>query len=272
MRISWPVAALVLLIPMRSPAAHLGPPAERAFEGYIPDLEARLARQHARTNNCVATLAGGDGRPNLEREFLTGSVLVEPVNGGSWGVDGGMMHHWRATSYIQGATPQDMLTVLRGYSRFSRYYAPEVISSRPEPGGGVMIRFRKQLVITVVLDAEFEAESGFHGNCGYGLSRSVHIWQVDQPETAYEHRRPEGADDGFLWRLSSYWSFQKWREGLLIECEAVCLTRAVPPGLGWLVTPIIQNLPRNSIEFTLAGTRNALADSVMRRRADVSAN
>ena len=46
--------------------------------------------------------------------------------------------------------------------------------------------------------------------------------------------------------------------GLLIECEAVSLTRDIPDGLGWLATPIVEGLPRESLEFTLRATRNAL--------------
>ncbi len=47
----------------------------------------------------------------------------------------------------------------------------------------------------------------------------------------------EGDDDGFLWRLNTYWSFVEVPGGLLIECEAISLTRDVPagPGLaGWV--------------------------------------
>jgi len=82
----------------------------------------------------------------------------------------------------------------------------------------------------------------------------------------------EGEDDGFLWRLNSYWSFLRMNGGLLMECEAVSLTRDVPRGLGWLITPIIQNLPRTSLEFTMKATTNALAAGGRRRFADEHAN
>ena len=45
---------------------------------------------------------------------------------------------------------------------------------------------------------------------------------------------------------------------MIIECEAVSLTRGVPPGLAWLIDPIIRNLPRESLENTLRDTRSAL--------------
>jgi hypothetical protein len=61
-----------------------------------------------------------------------------------------------------------------------------------------------------------------------------------------------------LWRLNSYWSFLEISGGLLIECEAVSLTRDIPAGVGWLVTPIIAELPRESLNFTLTATKKAL--------------
>jgi hypothetical protein len=122
------------------------------------------------------------------------------------------------------------------------------------------IRLRKQQVVTVVLDAEYQIQAGLAGNlCGFGISRSTHVWQVDYPRSPHERRRAEGDDDGFLWRLNAYWSFLQSPDGLMIECEAVSLTRDIPMGLGWLIAPIIQDLPRTSLEFTLRATENALS-------------
>ena len=254
---------MVFLVPMGAWAAHLGRPAGAAFEAYAAAQEQRLEIQHSGSGGCVTPLARAAGS--------TGPFRVEPVHGGTWQVRGGLMHHWRAAGFVPGAGPREMLALLRDYDRLARYYAPEVVSSRAlgEDGekAALAMRFRKQRVITVVLDAEFEVRSGFAApTCGYSASRSTHIWQVDQPGSARERRRPEGDDDGFLWRLNSYWSFAPSRDGLWIECEAISLTRDVPAGLGWLITPIIATLPRTSLEFTLAATRNALTANLHGRQ------
>jgi hypothetical protein len=124
------------------------------------------------------------------------------------------------------------------------------------------MRFKKQRIVTVVLDAEFQSRSALDGSGrGYSFSRSTHIWQVEGLGGSGERRLPEGSGDGFLWRLNSYWSFTQTHEGLLIECEAVSLTRDVPAGLGWLIMPIVQSMPRSSLEFTLSATRKALTES-----------
>jgi hypothetical protein len=47
-----------------------------------------------------------------------------------------------------------------------------------------------------------------------------------------------------------------------MECEAVSLTRDIPPGLGWLIKPIVGNLPREALEFTLRATKNAVTETL----------
>jgi len=253
------ISAVLLLGATAAPAARLTLTATRAFEAYVAGVETRLRRQQ--------------GPQISARQLVPGAVRIDAVNGGTWGVDGGLLHHWRAAAFVPDATPEDMLALLRDFNHLAGYYSPELVSSHLITGSDgdatVAMRFRKRQIITVILDTEFEVQSGLAGpRRGYSFSRSTHIWQVDQPGTARERRRAEGTGDGFLWRLNSYWSFEEVRGGLIVECEAVSLTRDVPAGLGWMITPIIESLPRSSLEFTLTATKNALVENAMRRHND----
>jgi hypothetical protein len=194
----------------------------------------------------------------------SGSTAIEPVGGGVREVPGGLLHHWRGSAFVPGARSQDMKALLQDYNHLSYYYSPEVESSRVlgERGGmtTVSMRLKKQQIVTIVLDTEYNVQThATDAMRGYSVSRSTHIWEVDAPGTSRERRMPEGDDDGFLWRLNSYWSFVELPDGLLIECEAVSLTRDVPSALRWLAAPLVQQLPRESLEFILKATRNALA-------------
>ena len=249
MRLKWRIT-VALLAAWAAPAARLNPEASRAFDRYVAGVEERLAR---------------DGRPLTEpgADLRAGGVRVEAVNGGTQALSGALLHHWRATALVPGVTAAEMFGMLRDSDHLERYYAPEVVSSRKLTGDGgaatLAMRFRKQKIVTVVLDAEFETRSGLRApGRGYSMSRSTHIWEVDRPGSAKEQHEPEGNDDGFLWRLNSYWSFAETADGLEIECETVSLTRDVPLGLGWLINPIIEGLPRESLEFTLKATRKRL--------------
>lgn len=255
-----------MLILMGAPCggARLSPAAAAEFDRYVAGLEARINAQHASAVTSFATLnAGPARRAALERELLAGGRSIEAVDGGTRELRGALLHHWRAAAYVPHATPEGMLALLRDYQDLPSNYAPEVISSRILEQRGdtarLALRLKEQKVITIVLDAEYRVESRLiGGGRGVGFSRSAHIWEVDSSGTRRERRRAEGNDDGFLWRLNSYWTFGRMRDGLLIECEAVSLTRDVPLGLDWLIEPVIQDLPREALEFTLAATKKAL--------------
>ncbi|HSR06559.1 MAG TPA: hypothetical protein VLM42_05370 [Bryobacteraceae bacterium] len=261
------MTAIFLVMASSCMASQLSPQADRAFETYVANLEARLARQHARPETYLAVVAEASAADSSKRQPMSGDMRVEAVNGGTWQVGGALLHHWRGTAYVPNATPKDMLMLLQDFNHLSTHYAPEVVSSRALTDNGAIaslaVRFKEHKLLTIVLDAEYQVEARLSASDrGYSVSRSTHIWQLDRPGTAQERRRPPGEDDGFLWHLNSYWSFARVSQGLQIECEAVSLTRDVPRGLGWLISPIIADFPREELAFTLRASKNALTAGV----------
>jgi hypothetical protein len=69
---------------------------------------------------------------------------------------------------------------------------------------------------------------------------------------------PPDSGFGFMWRLNSYWRLQERDGGVYLECRAISLTRDIPKGLAWIVEPIVRKLPAESLNRTLAATRQAL--------------
>jgi hypothetical protein len=261
-------AILTLTVPCSS--APLSGSALRSYETYASLVEKRLVQQHARPDTYLATLNVGATDPaEIERQLRSGVLHVEPVNVGTHLAEGGLLHRWHGAAFVSGARASDMLVLLRDYNRLSTYYMPEVESSHviSERAGvaTIAMRFKKQMVVPIVVDAEYRVQAGLSGaGTGYSVSRSTHIWEIDSPGTAHERRMTEGDDDGFLWRLNTYWSFVEAPDGLFIECEAISLTRDVPAGLGWLIAPVVQDMPRDSLKFTLTATRNALGSSALK--------
>jgi hypothetical protein len=95
----------------------------------------------------------------------------------------------------------------------------------------------------------------------YSRSYSTRIQEVENAGKSDESLKPAGKDHGFLWRLYSYWRFVERDGGVYMECQAVSLTRDIPTGLGWMIEPIIRQLPKESLVNTLRKTRDALASS-----------
>ena len=79
-----------------------------------------------------------------------------------------------------------------------------------------------------------------------------------------ERLEPEGNDRGFLWRMNTYWRFEQKDGGTYVESQSISLTRDIPAGLGFLIGPFVNSVPRESLTFTLATTRAA----VLRRMAE----
>jgi hypothetical protein len=93
---------------------------------------------------------------------------------------------------------------------------------------------------------------------GYSLSRSTKIAEIESPGSSKEHAMDPKQDDGFLWRLNTYWSYEERDGGLYMQIETVSLSRSIPDGLGWAIKPFVESVPRESLEFTLRATCNAL--------------
>lgn len=121
-------------------------------------------------------------------------------------------------------------------------------------------RFVTKKVITVTVNSEHEARFSRVGpDRAESRIRSTRIAQVEDAGTPAEREMPVGRDGGYLWRLNTYWRFLERDGGTSVQCESISLTRGIPMGFGWLIGPFVTSIPRESLEFTLATTRKALA-------------
>ena len=180
---------------------------------------------------------------------------------------GALIHHWIGTVFIPGASLQQVLAVVQDYSRHREYYAPEVTESKLLKRTGedfeVYFRLRQVKVLTVVLDTEHEVHyTHLDATHAYSRSYSTRIAEVKNPGEKGEYAMPIGKDDGFLWRLNSYWRFFETGGGVYVQCEAISLTRDIPVGLGFLAGPFLESVPRESLTFTLQSTRLAVLRSL----------
>lgn len=218
-------------------------------------------RQHRAPSGFVAQAATvADEEARLRR----GELVVEPMTPADGSnLPGAMLHHWRATAFAPGATAADLERVLRDVPAYPRFYAPQVVQSRVLAQQGnrfrTSMRVRQKHVLTVVLDTDYDVEfARLDARHGYSLSRSTRIAEIADAGTANEHALSPGDDHGFLWRQNTYWSYAEADGGLYLQIESVSLTRSIPTGLGWAVRPFVESVPRESLEFTLRSTLNAL--------------
>ena len=85
--------------------------------------------------------------------------------------------------------------------------------------------------------------------------------EVKNPGEADETILPDGEGGGFLWRINSYWRFLERDGGTYIECESISLTRTIPFMVRWLVSPFVNDVPREQLSELLQATRGALLEN-----------
>jgi hypothetical protein len=241
-------------------AAELKPRTVQAFDDYTHHVQSRV-EEALRT----PAFLWSDQSPERNRQIRQGQVLAESLTGKEpVSVPDGLIHDWVGAVFLPGATLERTLALVQNYDHHKEIYKPEVIRSRLVYRNGndfqIYLRLMKKKVLTVVLDTYYDVHYvPIDETRWYSRSISTRIQEVDNAGKPDERLAPTGGDHGFLWRLDTYWRFLERDGGVYLECEAVSLTRDLPRGLGWVIEPIIRDLPRESLVNTLRKTREALA-------------
>jgi hypothetical protein len=240
-----------------------------AFDHYVAEAEARITRARGAAGSFLRI----ESLPVVQRtERVTrlrrGEILIEKAGDTRAEIPGGLIHDWLGTVFIPHATVTQLLGVVQDYDHLTRYYSPDVMQSRLVSRAGddwhVFMRLHKHKVVTVVLDTEYSVRYGrLDAAHQFSLSRSTRVTEITDPGGRKERALADGDDHGFMWRLNTYWAFEQAADGVFVECEAISLTRDIPAGLGWLIGPFIQSIPRESLQFTLNATRAALAGKAL---------
>jgi hypothetical protein len=232
------------------------PAALTAFDSYVAQVESRLEKQHRSAKDFLA--------PEDKARVRAGEQVIEQVPPPSGSdLPGAMLHHWRGTAFAPGATAADFERLMNNFEAYPKYYAAQVdqarILARRDDDFQVLMRTRQKHVITVVLDLNLDITSGrLDAQHGYSLSRSAQIAEIESPGTPRERALGPNENNGFLWRLNTYWSYVEGDGGVYMQIETVSLSRAVPEALGWAIKPFLESVPKESLEFTLSSTCDAL--------------
>jgi hypothetical protein len=274
------ILATALWVPAPA-AAQLRPEAQRGFERYVQLTEQRIsadlgpggvflqidALPETKRRSDLAQLENGEV---VSEQLMTSAPAAEIATPGA------LIHHWVGTVFIPGATLQQVLSILEDYDHHQEYYSPEVLRSKILARTGddftVYYRLKQTDILTVVLDTEYQIHyQRLDANREVSHSYSTRVAEIAHPGGANERALPPGNDHGFLWRINTYWRFAQTPRGVFVQCEAISLTRDIPVGLGWLAAPLVQQIPKESLEFTLGATRRAVLEEIAKPAAKPAA-
>ena len=257
-------------------AADLEPQTIDSFNRYVQLTEARIDSELRQKPFLWVETLPENRRATVEAQLRAGQVIIERLetpdpNAPGRPADptkplqipGGMIHHWIGTVFIPGATLADTLAFEEDYNRHQEYFHPAVMRSSILRHDGndftIDMRLYKKKVITSVLDTEHSVHYALvDATHAWSRSRTTRIQEVDNAGEPNERLEPEGHDRGLLWRMNTYWRFEEKDGGTYVECQSVSLTREIPTGLGWLIGPYVNSVPRESLTFTLATTRSSI--------------
>jgi hypothetical protein len=258
----------LLLLAFPAEAADLKPEAVEAFNRYVQLTEKQIDSKAARHEPFLWV----DSLPDERRaaayaELLEGKVVIVRLetldDGKKIDVPGGLIHHWIGTVFIPGAMLAQTLALEQDYDHHQDYFRPDVVRSEVLWHDGsdyvVQLRFYKKKILTSVLDTEHHVHYGAVDSAkAWSRSYTTRIQEVVDAGEPGERLEPQGHDRGFLWRMNTYWRFEEKDGGTYVESQSISLTRDIPAGLGLVVGPMVNSIPRESLTFTLATTRAAV--------------
>jgi hypothetical protein len=266
--ISAAILAAMALLPASLQAKQLKPRTVEAFDEYVRTREAAMNQELQSGNNFLWI----DALPQPDRDqayagLKRGEIIAEhsqrddaqfPVS-----IPGGLIHDWVGIVFIPGVTLPQVVGLLQDYDHDSLYFSPEIQKSKLLQHSGndfkLYFRIKRVQIITVVLDTEYDVHYTMLDSTHVAsLSHSTRISEVENPGEPQETDKPVGDDHGFLWRLYTYFRFYQADGGVYLQTTAISLTRDIPTGLGWLIRPFVENIPVQSVHFTLESTRKAL--------------
>jgi hypothetical protein len=196
-----------------------------------------------------------------EKRARRGEILIFKHNE-NIDVPKGIIHVWGVSGFLPGTSVDDVIALLLDYNRHKDVYPTVIDSKLLQKSGGTVkgyLRFKYKKGLTAVLNTEHQAELvGLDRGRYFIRVHSTRIAEVADYGKPDEHELPPGRDSGFMWRLNTYWFLEPQSDGVFIECQSLTLSRSLPFGLGWLIKPFVQSIPRDSLKELMEGTRKAL--------------
>ena len=241
-----------------SGASWPSPAAIAGWNAYVAATEQRITRELATPDRFLVQDFRANAAAN-RRAVLAGERVIEALEshdarGGPIAIPDAMVQHWRGATFVRGARLDDLLRRLQSGAPAAKQ--EDVLASRVLERGPdrmrVYLRVQRKKFVTVVYNTEHEVAFRRHSPArASSTSTAVRIAEVESPGTPSERELPAGQDRGFLWRLNAYWRYEQVPGGVIVECESLSLSRPIPYGLGYVVSPLVASAARESMDRVL---------------------
>lgn len=263
--------ALLFPTPLLLSAADLNQQTLKAWDEYIQGINVQMNERSAGTS-AFLWIDEASGRRERVRQ---GEILVEPAGKNiPEKVPQGLIHNWRGAVFIPNANIASVFAILNDYEQYDRIYNPAVIEAKLLNVSGPTRKFslvlaEKAPFVTAAIASEYTSQTiRLDKHRWYTVTHSTRIQQIDDFGRPGARELPPDQGTGYIWRLFSIQKFEEGDGGVYVELESIALSRNIPFEIQWLVRPILQHLPRETMTATLQKTRDAVSAAVSAKVAE----
>jgi hypothetical protein len=252
---------VLLAVVLTAQATELKQETLKAWQQYVRSANARMQERLRPGVHFLKV----DEDPDWISDVRRGEIHVS--RGGfqsSTKVPSGLIHDWFGAAFIERTTLNQVLSVVRDYDKYMRFYQPTVADSKTLSTDGLKDRFSMVLV-----DNSLLVQSALAGDYKcfyvrvndrqwYSITESTRIREIEDYGIPTQHLLAEGEGRGLVWRLFSIIRFEERDGGVYIELEAIALSRDIPVALRWMVEPIVRRVSKSSLTMSLRQTEDAV--------------
>lgn len=200
----WCAAFLTFLSP--TDAATLNQDTVNVWEDYIQNANVQIQDRVKPGRHFLCMDESGDRAAKVRRGeavvWAAGATTPKEI-------PSGLIHDWIGAVYIANTTLDQVLPIVRDYSRYKDYFRPAVIDSKVVALGDTEDSFSMVLASRgpfrkSALDSEYKSSQVRVDDVRrYTVAETTRVQEIAEYGSGRQHTLPEGEGTGLIWRLFS---------------------------------------------------------------------
>jgi hypothetical protein len=255
-----------LILPGIAVAGELKPETVKAWEDYLQETKSRLEQQ---ITNQQGPFLWIDGDPDRAKRARAGEVVVLPAaKDNPKKVPHGLIHDWIGGIFIPNATLDQVMRVLNAYDHYQDYYKPRIVKSQFLQEDSIepkylLVFVQKELGVTAAIDTDNAGRvERINDTHAYLYSSTTRVQAIEDYGKPSERKDQVDQGPGYVWRLFTFTRLEQRDGGVYLEIETIALSRGIPFEFRWLIKPLTERVPKETVALTLEATRGAVTNDM----------
>lgn len=265
-----------VLFPLLSFAATLPPAALQQWQTYTSAAHKELGNRALTGKPFLRS----DENAAMRAQIRSGLVATKEINNKlDKHLPSSLIHHWTGGVFVPNTNIVEVMQVLRDYPHYKDMYRPTVQESSrmgssvaalgSNKDGYRSIMAYKSTFISTAFHTEYEVlYSRPTPQSGYSLMHTTRVQEIAKFGSSAQKYLPEGEGSGIIWSLFGVTRFVERDRGVVLEVEAIGLSRGIPMAFRWMVQPIVRRVLREALAISLRQTKESIETRTRLRLAE----